>query len=156
MSNLYADEDIRRMSYVGWGHVMLNQDKLVKSGFYYYGGLDIVRCFSCDLKLHSWKESDVPDLEHMKYSPSCSFIIGKLCQEGTNLLPGAVLMTLLEQKVLRQRIDRLERWVTTPVWGCDEIDLAPYHSGPEEVTDHWVETESGSESPSSVSTSSVG
>ena len=57
---------------------LINHSSLVKAGFFFIGGKDSVQCFDCGIILHSWKLTDVPDVEHMKHSPSCSFINRKI------------------------------------------------------------------------------
>jgi len=48
---------------------------LAKSGFYYIGVGDVVRCVFCQIQLRSWEPGDVPLNEHRKHSPSCPFLL---------------------------------------------------------------------------------
>ena len=47
---------------------------LADSGFFYDGVSDIVTCFTCGGKLHSWRADDCVNLEHSEWFPNCSFI----------------------------------------------------------------------------------
>ena len=49
-------------------------DELARSGFFYEGRSDQVRCFSCDGGLSSWEEEDSPAKEHAKWFPGCTFL----------------------------------------------------------------------------------
>ena len=47
---------------------------LAESGFFYEGISDIVVCFTCGGKLHSWHAEDSAYNEHAQWFPNCSFI----------------------------------------------------------------------------------
>ncbi|XP_050413934.1 baculoviral IAP repeat-containing protein 3 [Patella vulgata] len=47
---------------------------LAKAGFYYTGPGDMVRCFSCGIKLKKWERYDIPVGEHYKWSHDCLFL----------------------------------------------------------------------------------
>jgi len=47
---------------------------LAKCGFYAINNMDLVACFYCGIILGSWKKSDVPWIEHLKYSCNCTFL----------------------------------------------------------------------------------
>ena len=47
---------------------------LAESGFFYQGISDIVVCFTCGGKLHSWRSEDSAFNEHAQWYPNCSFI----------------------------------------------------------------------------------
>ncbi|XP_053382447.1 baculoviral IAP repeat-containing protein 3-like [Mercenaria mercenaria] len=57
------------------------QTDLAKSGFYYTGENDAVKCFSCKIKLHNMESNDIPMQEHSRWSPNCVFLnmIGPKC-----------------------------------------------------------------------------
>lgn len=40
--------------------------------------MDVVQCFHCGRKIHSWKSSDIVQVEHFKHSPSCEAAKRKL------------------------------------------------------------------------------
>ena len=50
-------------------------DHLVESGFYYSGEHDSVLCFWCGLGLDHWERGDVPDTEHTRFSPRCTWLL---------------------------------------------------------------------------------
>ena len=47
---------------------------LADSGFFYEGLSDVVTCFTCGGKLHSWRASDDVNYEHLQWFPNCKFI----------------------------------------------------------------------------------
>ena len=47
---------------------------LADSGFFYEGLSDVVTCFTCGGKLHSWRATDDVNYEHLEWFPHCSFI----------------------------------------------------------------------------------
>lgn len=49
--------------------------ELAKSGFYYTGVSDSVKCFCCDLPLHKWEKKDSALVEHQTRSPECRFLL---------------------------------------------------------------------------------
>ena len=51
--------------------------QLAEAGFFYSGQSDIVKCFSCDVKVSQWMATDKPWDEHLKWSPNCVYI--KMC-----------------------------------------------------------------------------
>ena len=120
------------------GDLIPNQELMAKSGFFYYGGRDTVQCFTCQLKLQLWEAHDIPDLEHLIYSPDCAFIKNKLYNSNDNiLLTEVVLSVLSEQREIKERLQRLEQWALTPIWSCEQVCITPLHvtthEGPEEV-----------------------
>ncbi|KAG7177450.1 death-associated inhibitor of apoptosis 2-like 3, partial [Homarus americanus] len=48
---------------------------LAKADFYYFGFLDMVRCFSCGVGLHNWEENEEPWNVHARWSSSCEFLL---------------------------------------------------------------------------------
>ena len=49
-------------------------EDMARSGFFYEGRSDQVRCFSCDGGLSSWEEEDSPWDEHAKWFSRCTFL----------------------------------------------------------------------------------
>lgn len=66
----------RLKTFDGWKH-LADPMELSKSGLFYLGGGDQVQCFHCAIVLHTWKTTDKADFEHLRHSPSCSFIRNK-------------------------------------------------------------------------------
>ena len=142
---LYETEENRRISYLGMGNLIPNQELMAKSGFFYYGGMDTVQCFTCGLKLHLWEHFDIPDLEHLIHSPECSFIRHKLYNNNNNnLLTEVVLSVLSEQMELKKRLQRLEDWVTGPGMVFDELGVTPQRDSPQEVPQEVTQQETES------------
>ncbi|XP_065341033.1 baculoviral IAP repeat-containing protein 7-B-like [Cloeon dipterum] len=56
-----------------WQHV--EPSALAKSGFYYTGDGDNVRCAFCNLEVRGWEEGDTPDREHTRWNPDCPFLL---------------------------------------------------------------------------------
>ena len=54
----------------------MHQDKntLAHTGFIYSKEGDIVECFACGVRISQWKTSDVPAVEHKKWSPDCIYL----------------------------------------------------------------------------------
>ena len=56
--------------------IQLLQDKhsLASAGFYYTNKSDLVKCFSCGLRLEEWLKNDNVWLENQRWSPHCHYI----------------------------------------------------------------------------------
>ncbi|CAB3387122.1 Hypothetical predicted protein [Cloeon dipterum] len=52
----------------------VNPFSLAKSGFYYTGEEDKVRCLFCNLEVRGWEEGDTADGEHRRWNPNCPFL----------------------------------------------------------------------------------
>ncbi|XP_065340490.1 baculoviral IAP repeat-containing protein 7-B-like [Cloeon dipterum] len=50
---------------------------LAKSGFYYTGDQDNVRCVFCNLEVRGWEEGDTADREHRRWNPNCPFLCNR-------------------------------------------------------------------------------
>jgi hypothetical protein len=64
----------RLISFKNWTKTYVSIDDLAKSGLFYLGIDDRVKCFSCGTVLDQWEEGDIPMTEHKKFSPQCPFI----------------------------------------------------------------------------------
>lgn len=65
----------RVVSFQNWPVQLLqNKHALASAGFYYTNNSDIVKCFSCGLRLGQWLKSDDIWKEHYKWSPNCPYI----------------------------------------------------------------------------------
>ena len=81
---------------------------MVQSGFFWTGGDDVVQCFSCGIKLCQWKEDSIPDIDHLTYSPDCSFIIKKTLSMAISQL--SLFGDVLKENIkINTRIQSLER-----------------------------------------------
>ncbi|XP_065346634.1 baculoviral IAP repeat-containing protein 7-A-like [Cloeon dipterum] len=47
---------------------------LARSGFYFTGEEDKVRCVFCMLEVRGWEEGDTPHGEHLRWNPNCPFL----------------------------------------------------------------------------------
>lgn len=65
----------RLLSFGNWP-VQLQQKKhsLASAGFYYTNNSDIVKCFSCGLRLGNWLKDDDVWKEHQRWSPRCHYV----------------------------------------------------------------------------------
>ncbi|CAB3387127.1 Hypothetical predicted protein [Cloeon dipterum] len=57
---------------IDWEHV--EPFGLAKSGFYYTGEGDNVRCTFCNVEIRGWEKGDTPDGEHRRWNPNCPFL----------------------------------------------------------------------------------
>ncbi|CAB3374707.1 Hypothetical predicted protein [Cloeon dipterum] len=55
-----------------WSHV--EPLDLARSGFYYTGQTDNVRCTYCKLEINGWEEGDTADGEHKRWNSDCPFL----------------------------------------------------------------------------------
>lgn len=49
-------------------------EDLVKSGFYFTGLDDAVKCVACGVILEEWRPQDIPQQEHRIASPNCLYV----------------------------------------------------------------------------------
>ena len=62
-----------------WPHKSPRLEQVAMAGFEYIGDTywsDHVKCTACDAQLMNWEPNDKPLAEHIRVSPSCSFIKG--------------------------------------------------------------------------------
>ncbi|CAH1106757.1 unnamed protein product [Psylliodes chrysocephalus] len=64
--------DHRLKSFENWKGVVSPID-LALAGFHYIDEEDVVKCFECNIEINKWKPGDVPILDHLKFSPNCSY-----------------------------------------------------------------------------------
>ncbi|XP_059154668.1 baculoviral IAP repeat-containing protein 3-like [Physella acuta] len=85
----YITTQKRLDSFGQWpaGHTHRPPD-LAKSGFYYAGYADCVRCFQCGLGLKSWKAGDDVVEQHRKFRPNCPFLMLQLQYSDNHVLLG--------------------------------------------------------------------
>jgi len=58
-------------TYVGWMLDFITPSEMAKSGLYYLGKKDRVRCMFCNTEFNNWKQSDDPMKKHKYTSPQC-------------------------------------------------------------------------------------
>lgn len=73
---LHESERLRTYLSDEWPHdrEIFSVGKLAKSGLYYIGTSDNVKCALCDLILHRWEPDDDPIFDHFKYKPRCPLL----------------------------------------------------------------------------------
>ncbi|MDP0589952.1 MAG: C2H2-type zinc finger protein [Candidatus Endonucleobacter bathymodioli] len=64
----------RIASYERWSQKAQRPKALATAGYIYTGELDVVRCFSCNLRLWEWHSTDIPWKEHAQNNPNCLFL----------------------------------------------------------------------------------
>lgn len=78
IETIMLDEKIRFHSFtLGWPHerASISTEILAKTGFYFTGVNDCVKCVFCGINLDSWKSYDNIVHEHFKYSSNCKFLL---------------------------------------------------------------------------------
>lgn len=80
--NFYFEKD-RLRSFKNWPHDFVSDIVLAKTGFYYVGKKDEVKCKFCDVIIHKWIKGDDEVTEHLKWSPCCPL----LCHKTTYNVP---------------------------------------------------------------------
>lgn len=72
----YAEELQRIESYKNWATDVIGVSPvlLARSGFFYAGFADCVRCFSCGLGIRNLQPGDVPIYYHRNLMPDCRFL----------------------------------------------------------------------------------
>ncbi|KAG5676927.1 hypothetical protein PVAND_006724 [Polypedilum vanderplanki] len=64
----------RLKTFENWNISFIDKHQLALLGFYYYGPNDLVKCYFCGVEVGMWEEGDDVLTDHMRWSPSCSFI----------------------------------------------------------------------------------
>lgn len=68
-------EDIRYRTFENrWPHDFLSVRILAKTGFYYIGPQDQVKCFFCKVEVGHWEPEDNEVAEHIRWSPNCPLL----------------------------------------------------------------------------------
>ncbi len=58
---------------------------LARTGFFFYGRRDRVKCFHCGIVLMNWEPGDHPLQEHLRHSPNCRFARDLQKEENLNV-----------------------------------------------------------------------
>lgn len=74
--NFNFEED-RLKSFNGWSNKYVEKHILAKTGFYYLGVKDHVRCQFCRICVGDWEKNDDEIKEHLKWSPHCPLLRSK-------------------------------------------------------------------------------
>ena len=73
----FEPEEARISSFsVTWPHRVdnLSPERMAKAGFLYKGSDDRAICFYCRLCLYQWANTDIPEIEHIKYGFTCAYL----------------------------------------------------------------------------------
>ena len=107
--------------------------QLSRSGFMYTGVGDTVKCSLCNKEISDWKDGDIPDVEHMKWSNNCPLFANRI---GKNAARNANQMT---NNLAGQTEAHLANasWIPSNTAGHEETHLANALSniGVQEVTE---------------------
>lgn len=114
----FENIDVRYQTFMHWKSE-IDKFALLQSGFFYLGGRDSVQCYQCGIILHTWKPTDIPAIEHLKYSPSCQLHLKK-----TNIIDNtAMSIALLEQmQSIRDQLDKLNICLKTINYTFNAVD----------------------------------
>lgn len=66
-----------------WTDIFVRAEIMAKTGFYYIGPEDRVKCYFCEVQICRWEVGDEEITEHLKWSPNCPF----LKRRKTNNIP---------------------------------------------------------------------
>lgn len=58
----------------GWPHSFISPRVLAKTGFYFIGPHDQVRCYFCKVEVSRWENGDNEVAEHSRWSPNCPLL----------------------------------------------------------------------------------
>lgn len=68
-------EDVRRKTFgPNWPHRHLDPDLLARTGFYFVGPHDNVKCFFCKVEIGRFEENDEEVTEHQRWSNNCPLL----------------------------------------------------------------------------------
>lgn len=57
-----------------WPHDFLDSRTLAKTGFYFIGPVDQVKCYFCKVEIARWEQGDNEVAEHIRWSPNCPLL----------------------------------------------------------------------------------
>lgn len=80
-----------------WPHAFISPRILAKTGFYYMGPHDQVKCYFCKVIVSSWEMGDNEVIEHSRWSLNCP-LLNRRCKLNVSLEPRSELDHLLEDK----------------------------------------------------------
>lgn len=121
----YEEHRLKTFDDVGWPHNFIDPAKLAKTGFYYVGPFDQVKCYFCKVVVWLWKRGDDEVKDHLKWSPCCPLLKRRITT-NVPIHPASDLDKLL------------------PLYSIDEVDeVDVYGNGPNPDIrpDSYLETE---------------
>ncbi|XP_055325624.1 death-associated inhibitor of apoptosis 1 [Sitodiplosis mosellana] len=73
-NDLSREENRFKTFDASWPHTFISPRVLAKTGFYYIGPHDQVRCYFCKVEVSSWENGDNEVNEHSRWSPNCPLL----------------------------------------------------------------------------------
>lgn len=73
-NDLNREENRLKTFNANWPHAFISQRVLAKTGFYYIGPHDQVKCYFCKVEVSSWEMGDNEVAEHGRWSPNCPLL----------------------------------------------------------------------------------
>lgn len=83
INNLNREEHRLRTFDENWPHAFIDTNILAKTGLYYFGPHDQVKCHFCGLEINNWEMGDNEIFYHKRWSPNCPL----LKQQNTSNIP---------------------------------------------------------------------
>jgi len=110
MSEIYCNENERLKTFENWPLVFIEKEILAKTGFFFTGDDDKVKCYFCEVEIGRWESTDNPISEHQRWSPNCPL----LRRRTTNNVP-----------IDAESLNRILPPVSYDVCGAVEIEVRP-------------------------------
>lgn len=61
-----------------WSHAYISKEILAKTGFFFFGPFDEVKCNFCNVVLKNWKPNENEVMKHIRWSPNCPLLRRKI------------------------------------------------------------------------------
>lgn len=75
LSSDMCHEELRFRSFgTKWPHQFIETRILAKTGFYFIGPYDQVKCYFCKVEVGCWENGDNEVIEHSRWSPNCPLL----------------------------------------------------------------------------------
>lgn len=74
MNELYREDARLKTFEQKWPHNYLSPRVLAKTGFYFIGPVDQVKCYFCKVEIGHWESEDNEVTEHTRWSPNCPLL----------------------------------------------------------------------------------
>lgn len=110
---------------------------LAESGFYYLKQRDLTKCVFCQGIVGAWQAEDIPDVEHHKHFPRCTFvqtkIIPRIIKKNNNKRYGEPGSDALKVEQFRQIT--FENWPKSEIVEPQDLVRAGfYYTGESDIT----------------------
>lgn len=73
-ANLYREDQRRKTFGADWPHAHLDPDVLARTGFYFHGPYDNVKCYFCKVEIGRFEPNDEEVTEHQRWSNNCPLL----------------------------------------------------------------------------------